>query len=200
RITSGEFGKILGARGLVTWCRGEKYYTESGWRGTKEKEGGGALINQSVHTLDLIQYLIGKKPVFMEANVSNHHLKGIIEVEDTMEAYISYGEQTACFYATTGYVADVPPMIELECEKARVRIEDLRVTVMTADGQTQTVDYSGSEHLGKSYWGSGHMDCIRSFYESIEQDRPFSVGLKQIEDTVELMLTAYETAGRAQTC
>ena len=200
RITAGEFGKILGARGLVTWCRGEKYYTESGWRGTKEKEGGGALINQSVHTLDLIQYLIGKKPVFMEANVSNHHLKGIIEVEDTMEAYISYGEQTACFYATTGYVADVPPMIELECDKARVRIEDLRVTVMTAAGQTQTVDYSGSEHLGKSYWGSGHMDCIRSFYESIEQDRPFSVGLKQIEDTVELMLTAYETAGRAQTC
>ena len=44
------------------------------------------------------------------------------------------------------------------------------------------------------------MDCIRSFYESIEQDRPFSVGLKQIEETVELMLTAYETAGRAQTC
>ena len=58
----------------------------------------------------------------MEASTSNHHLKGIIEVEDTMEAYISYGEEKACFYATTGYVADVPPMIELECEKARVRI------------------------------------------------------------------------------
>ena len=39
RITAGEFRrKILGARGLVTWCRGEKYYTESGWRGTKEKK------------------------------------------------------------------------------------------------------------------------------------------------------------------
>ena len=117
-----------------------------------------------------------------------------------MAAYISYGKQTACCHATTGYVAAVPPMIELECDKARVRIEDLRVTVMTADGQTPTVDYSGREHLGKSSWGSGHRDCIRSFYASIGQDRPFSVGLKQIEDTVELMLTAYETAGRAQTC
>lgn len=200
RITAGEFGKILGARGLVTWCRGEKYYTESGWRGTKEKEGGGALINQSVHTLDLIQYLIGKKPVFMEANVSNHHLKGTLKWRTLWRPTFPLLNRPACFYATTGYVADVPPMIELECDKARVRIEDLRVTVMTADGQTQTVDYSGSEHLGKSYWGSGHRDCIRSFYESIGQDRPFSVGLKQIEDTVELMLTAYETAGRAQTC
>ena len=195
RLENGEFGRILGARGLVTWCRRERYYTESGWRGTIEKEGGGALINQSIHTLDLIQYLIGKTPLTMEASTSNHHLKGIIEVEDTMEAYISYGEEKACFYATTGYVADVPPMIELECEKARVRIEELKVTIDNRDGETKTIDYSGREHLGKSYWGAGHMDCIHSFYESVEQGKPFSVGLEQIKDTVWLMLKAYETAG-----
>lgn len=195
RLENGEFGRILGARGLVTWCRKERYYTESGWRGTVEKEGGGALINQSIHTLDLIQYLIGKTPLTMEASTSNHHLKGIIEVEDTMEAYISYGEEKACFYATTGYVADVPPMIELECEKARVRIEELKVTIAGSDGETKTIDYSGREHLGKSYWGAGHMDCIHSFYESVEQGKPFSVGLEQIKDTVWLMLKAYETAG-----
>lgn len=196
QLKGGAFGRILGARGLVTWCRTESYYTESGWRGTLEKEGGGALINQSIHTLDLIQYLIGKKPVIMEASVSNHHLKGVIEVEDTMEAYISYGEEKACFYATTGYAADVPPIIELECEKARVRIEELKVTTYRSDGETKTMDYSGSERLGKSYWGTGHMDCIRSFYESVEQGTPFSVGLEQIRDTVWLMLTAYETAAK----
>lgn len=194
RLDQGEFGRILGARGIVTWCRNEKYYTGSGWRGTLDKEGGGALINQSIHTLDLIQYLIGKKPVWIEASTSNHHLKEIIEVEDTMEAYISYGDTTACFYATTGYAADVPPIIELECEKATVRIEDLKVTVMRPDGDSQITDYSGREHLGKSYWGSGHMDCIRCFYECVEQGESFPVGLGQIEDSVWLMLKAYDSA------
>lgn len=194
RLSQGEFGSILGARGIVTWCRNKEYYTGSDWRGTLKKEGGGALINQSIHTLDLIQYLIGKKPVTMEAATSNHHLKEIIEVEDTMEAYFSYGDTTASFYATTGYAADVPPIIELECEKARVRIEDLKVTVMRPDGSNETTDYSGREHLGKSYWGSGHMDCIRCFYECMEQRKEFPVGLKQIEDTVWLMLEAYDSA------
>lgn len=194
RLAKGEFGTVLGARGMVTWRRNEGYYTGSDWRGTLEKEGGGALINQSIHTMDLIQYLIGKKPLFMEAATSNHHLKGIIEVEDTMEAYISYGKETACFYATTGYAADVPPIIEVECEGARVRIEDLKVTVMRPDGDNETVDYSGREHLGKSYWGSGHMDCIQCFYECVEQGKEFPVGLGQIEDTVWLMLKAYDSA------
>lgn len=198
QLDRGAFGKILGARGFVTWCRKESYYTESDWRGTVRKEGGGALINQSIHTLDLIQYLIGKKPLAMEASTSNHHLKGVIEVEDTMEAYISYGEEIACFYATTGYAADVPPLIELECEKARVRIEDLRVAITGKDGEIRHTDYSGRETLGKSYWGSGHMDCIHSFYESVERETPFPVGLEQIRDTVWLMLRAYETAAEKE--
>lgn len=194
RLDRGEFGRILGARGIVTWRRNETYYTGSDWRGTLNKEGGGALINQSIHTMDLIQYLIGKKPVFVEAATSNHHLKGIIEVEDTMEAYISYGDTTACFYATTGYAADVPPVIEVECERARVRIEDLKVTVIRPDGNDEAIDYSGREQLGKSYWGSGHTDCIRCFYECLKQGKEFPVGLSQIEDTVWLMLKAYDSA------
>lgn len=55
-LASGEAGRIRGARGLVTWSRGREYYTESGWRGSLATEGGGALINQSVHTLDLLAY------------------------------------------------------------------------------------------------------------------------------------------------
>ncbi|MBS6194318.1 MAG: Gfo/Idh/MocA family oxidoreductase [Clostridiales bacterium] len=193
-LEKGEFGEIKGARGIVTWCRKEPYYTESGWRGKKETEGGGALINQSIHTMDLIQYLIGKKPVSIEAVTANHHLKGVIEVEDMMEAYISYGKESACFYATTGYVTDVPPIIELECEKARVRIEDPKVTVFREGGQVEITEGADLECLGKSYWGSGHLHCIRSFYESLETGIPFPIGLEQIEDTIWLMLNAYDSA------
>ena len=58
-LASGRAGKILGARGIVTWHRDSAYYTDSTWRGRLATEGGGALINQAVHTLDLLQYLLG---------------------------------------------------------------------------------------------------------------------------------------------
>lgn len=84
------------------------------------------MINQAVHTLDLLSDLLGK-PDWIDASLSNHHLKGLIEVEDMLEAYIRFGEKVACFYATNAYCADVPPLIEISCEKVTVRIEDLDV-------------------------------------------------------------------------
>ena len=88
-LLSGKAGSVLGVRGFVTWSRGKDYYRNSGWRGSLAREGGGVLINQSVHTLDLMTYFAGK-PEEVEASMQNHHLKGVIEVEDTMEAYIRY--------------------------------------------------------------------------------------------------------------
>ena len=103
-IASGAAGKVLGARGLVTWNRPAPYYTQSEWRGKLATEGGGVLINQAVHTLDLLSDLLGK-PDWIDASLSNHHLKGLIEVEDTLEAYIRFGEKVACFYATNASVS-----------------------------------------------------------------------------------------------
>ena len=57
-LASGEAGKIRGARGIVTWSRGKEYYTESGWRNSGYR-GGGALINQSVHTAGSAGLLLG---------------------------------------------------------------------------------------------------------------------------------------------
>lgn len=194
KLQKGELGKVLSARGIVTWRRDKEYYTESDWRGSLEKEGGGALINQSIHTLDLLQYFIDEKPSSMEATIANHHLKGIIEVEDTMEAYITYPDTRVCFYASNGYGVNAPPLIELECEKARIRLEELDVTVFYPDGRSEKWEVPSKTALGKSYWGAGHMDCIRYFYESVENHKPFAIEIEQIEDTAWLMLNAYETA------
>ena len=58
-VDSGNMGKIRSVRAFVTWCRGEDYYSDD-WHGTLEKECGGVLINQAIHTVDLIQYFTGK--------------------------------------------------------------------------------------------------------------------------------------------
>lgn len=197
-LASGKAGRILGARGLVTWSRGGAYYTESGWRGRLETEGGGALINQSIHTLDLITGFLGK-PLWVEATAANHHLKGIIEVEDTMEACIYYegreGERIpALFYATTAYCDDVPPLIEIACEHVTIRIEDLDVTLYYRDGRVEKPAIDRKEALGKSYWGSGHKDCIEDFYRCCAGDTHFAQELDGIRDTARLMLACYESA------
>lgn len=194
-LASGRLGKIKGARGIVTWNRGEAYYTQSGWRGRLETEGGGALINQSIHTMDLLGVFLGK-PVSVEAQTANHHLPGVIEVEDMMEAYIRYADAAACFYATTAYTEDAPPLIELSCEKGIVRMEDPEVTIIWPDGRREHPETVRKQALGKSYWGSGHLDCIADFYRCLRTGERFAQELDGVRDTVRLMLAAYRSAAK----
>ena len=58
-IEKGVYGKVISALALVAWGRGGKYCSESPWRGTYDKEGGSCIINQSIHTLDLLSWLTG---------------------------------------------------------------------------------------------------------------------------------------------
>jgi predicted dehydrogenase len=193
-LEAGEAGAIYGARGIVTWNRSSSYYTQSSWRGKLGTEGGGALINQSIHTMDLIAYFLGA-PQSVEAVMANHHLKGMIEVEDMMEAFIRFErERKACFYATTAYVDDVPPIIEISCENRTIRIEDLAVTYYHRDSRVEKLSIDKKEGLGKGYWGSGHRDCIEDFYRSIENNIPFALDLSNMKATILLMLGMYESA------
>ncbi|HBE14042.1 MAG TPA: gfo/Idh/MocA family oxidoreductase, partial [Clostridiales bacterium] len=123
-IDSGEYGKVLGLKGIVTWYRGGKYYTDSGWRGEWETEGGGTLMNQSIHTLDLLYYFGG--PVErVEGSVALRKNKGTIHVEDTAEATIWFKNgATAIFYATNCHVATNPIILEVVCEKASFSLRD----------------------------------------------------------------------------
>lgn len=184
------YGKILGIRGIVTWNRSIEYYRSNDWRGKLSAEGGGALINQAIHTLDLIQYFMGEKPLSVKADVQKLHLPEEIEVEDMVAAHIQYPEARASFFVTTGYVKDVPPLIELECEKARVRIEEDLVTVFD-NGEAQVYSFPEQKRLGKSHWGMGHQTAIQEFYDCVVCGEKYSIELADVEDTIWLLLQIY---------
>jgi predicted dehydrogenase/sugar phosphate isomerase/epimerase len=186
-------GKINAARAFVTWNRPKDYYTDSNWRGTWVKEGGGALINQTIHTLDLLVQLVGK-PIWTEASMHNHHLKNIIEVEDTVEAYIQFENGPVCFYATTAYSSNSPVFIELECENVTIRLEASEVTRIYPDGTRENVTFHNGHSMGKDYWGYGHATCIKEYYHCLKTGKQFSVGLEEVEDTFSLMMDVYQSA------
>ncbi len=190
-ISDPSAGRTLGARAFVTWHREAPYYADSDWRGRWDTEGGGALINQSIHTLDLLTYLLGRA-ARVENTMRNHTLKGVIEVEDTVEACIDFESGArALFYATNGYAANAPVMVEVACENVRVRMEGDELTAFWADGAVKRQRFNDAEALGKDYWGAGHYACIRDFYQSIEQKRPFANDIDSVRNTMDLMLTMY---------
>ncbi|MDL2234473.1 Gfo/Idh/MocA family oxidoreductase [Ruminococcaceae bacterium OttesenSCG-928-L11] len=192
-IRSPEAGKILGGRAFVTWHRTEPYYTESGWRGTWKTEGGGALMNQAIHTLDLLIRMIGK-PAAVSANAANHHLKGVIEVEDTMSAYLTFDNAaSATFYATTAYVTDAPVMVEILCENRTVRLEGGVVTCRCADGTVETEDFNRTATAWKDYWGNGHKACIADYYDSIRGGKPYQNDVASVGNTMSAVLGIYDS-------
>lgn len=189
-LGEGGLGAVTGARAFVTWRRDEGYY-RTDWKGRLETEGGGALINQSIHTLDLMLHFLGE-PQEVRASLSNHHLQGVIEVEDTVEAWMRFaGDRRGCFYATTAYVTDAPVILELQCERGSITIINQSMSVTDATG-THMYNVSEQAAPGKDYWGSGHLSCIADFYEKLETGERFRNDPAGVRSTMETMMKIYQ--------
>lgn len=190
-IDSGELGKVIGARAFVTWCRDEAYYA-SPWKGKLETEGGGALINQAIHTLDLLlKYFDMPKKV--KAGIAKHHLSEQIEVEDTVEAYLEFEQgERACFYATTAYTVDAPIILEYQCERGSIMIYDKLITVKENGGNERRIVCEEENGIGKTYWGNGHLNCIKDYYEKLETKERFPCDIDGVSKTFETMMQIYD--------
>lgn len=188
RVLSPEAGAIKGARAFVTWSRDAAYYGD--WHGKRATEGGGVVINQAVHTLDILVWLLGK-PQRVSSSLRNVHLEGIIEVEDTAELYLEYPGKRAVFYATTAYTQDAPVLLEVHCENYTVRAEGKTVTTVWKNGRRETVTLPEQTVAGKSYWGASHAACIRDFYDCVENKRTFALSTSNIADTIGVLMEVY---------
>lgn len=188
-LQSGELGRMTGIRAFVTWNRGAGYYQDA-WHGKWATEGGGALINQAIHTLDLLLLFLGE-PTEIDATMSNHHLRGQIEVEDTAEIWLRNGNGTGILYTSTAYGTDEPVLIDIAAERGKLRLENDTLTVYRDGNETRLV-LPEDEKLGKSYWGAGHRKCIADFYESLKTGKPCRNNVESCRVTVETMLKIYE--------
>lgn len=171
RINDGRLGKVKCARVVLTWNRPDAYYAGSDWKGTWDKEGGGVIINQTIHSLDLANWFIDSEPVSVVAHLSNRTHKAV-EVEDTAEGMIHYKNGShMMFYASNNYPCNEPIEIRLVCEHGKAVFSYGYAELTYDDGTVESVKNKPQEIVaysnGKEYWGSQHAVQIYQFYQAV---------------------------------
>lgn len=196
-LKSGELGKILAARLLVTWNRPDEYYLRSDWKGSWEKEGGGVIIDQAIHTLDLMNWFISSEIEYVDASLSR---KGheVIKVEDCAEGVIGYKNGAkASFYAMNYYTYDAPVEIELCCEEGIAKLVGEKAVITFHDGHQLIADRNPNETFDygdvKQYWGVSHGKEIQNLYHCLETgDTPRNT-VDEVISTQELVCAIYKS-------
>ncbi len=197
-IRSGKLGKITGAKSTLTWSRQADYYAGSDWKGTWDGEGGGVLIDQAIHSIDRVRYLIGEEVLWVHGNVDNncHHF---VNVEDTAAAVIGFrGGCIYNLYATNVYKDDSPIEIELLGEKGRAKmIQDMGY--IEIDGKCTEIRNTYEDVIvGPGYWGSAHDMQLQQFYDAVCNDTPVEVSLMEGRKTLELVKGIYESSRKRE--
>ncbi len=197
-LQSGELGKILSGKLEVTWNRSDEYYSHSDWKGTWDKEGGGVIIDQAIHTMDLMAWFVDSDIDYIDANISNRAHE-IIQVEDSAEGVIKYknGIVTA-FHAINYYSYDAPVEIELHCEKGIAKMVGDRAHIKFKDGRELIADNNPEDTFDygngvKGYWGMSHSRQIKNYYEALSLGvKPDITGYEAIK-TQKIICSIYES-------
>ena len=183
--------KVLGAHGSVVWNRDAAYYATGAWRGKWATEGGGSLINQALHTLDLTMWFCGD-PETAIATTANLTLKNEIEVEDTVFARFE-GDTPFTFLGTNTAGADIPVEICLHLAD-HTQLTVLPYTVLIGGVPVPSATVKRESH-GKECYGSGHEALIADFYDCVKKGKHFAIDGREGARVIRLILAAYASHG-----
>ncbi|MFI3238136.1 MAG: Gfo/Idh/MocA family oxidoreductase [Lachnospiraceae bacterium] len=135
-IANGEIGEIRRTNWIITdWYRTQAYYNNGAWRGTWAGEGGGVLVNQSPHQLDLIQWLTGV-PATVSANVK-YGYKRDVSVENEVTALLDYGNGATGVFITCTHEFNGTNRLEISGNKGRIIVDGLRKATIIRMSQTE---------------------------------------------------------------
>ena len=146
-VQSGAYGRIRRTNWLITnWYRPQCYYDSGDWRATWSGEGGGVLLNQCPHNLDLWQWICG-----MPSRVESHLHYGRwhqIEVEDDVTTYVEYPNGATGVFVTSTGDAHGTNRFEIQLDKAKLVAEDDRLSVLEYEMAEQEFSRTNTEPFG----------------------------------------------------
>ncbi|MCG3211355.1 MAG: Myo-inositol 2-dehydrogenase [Anaerolineae bacterium] len=204
-IEAGDLGQLT--LGLVTmpYFRGQKYYNLAEWRGTWAQDGGGVLMNQGIHIIDLLVWFMGD-PIAVAAHAGT--LQRNIEVEDTLAATLRFANGAlATVTATTTAAPGFPHRIELYGSNGGIQMEgdqierwslvDAGRAVVTPPPAGQSAA-AGAGADPRAVGVSGFTAIFKDFIEAIHTDRPPLVNGREGRRSLAAVLAIYQAAGLIQ--
>ena len=197
-IDAGRIGAPILCSGYVKWYRPPDYYADSRWRGTRALDGGGALMNQGVHTIDLLLWLMGNvERVYAKTLTALHE----IEVEDTVVATLEFRNgAVGTIEAGTSIYPGYKRRIEVTgsegtivMEHDRIVAADLRISdpTLVSQGEGNTNASASSPIVSDP---SGHSRLIEDFLRAIQTGRPPICDGREGRRSVELIEAIYESS------
>ena len=182
-VDAGRLGKMVLANTQIHWFRSQEYYDSATWRGTWALDGGGALMNQSIHNIDLLLYLNGDPAeVFAYTDTMTH--TGI-EVEDTAVAVIKFKNGSlGTIEASTSCAPGFPRRLELAGSKGTITLEDDRITNWTFVEELPEDEIIRQEGLSGENMKGGSSDPMDIDHEGHK---------RQIQDLAQAIISGKET-------
>ncbi|WP_435017263.1 Gfo/Idh/MocA family protein [Tundrisphaera sp. TA3] len=200
-IDSGRFGRLTLGDTYVKWWRTQEYYDSGGWRGTWDLDGGGALMNQAIHNVDLIQWLMGEVESVQAMTATLAHER--IEVEDVAVAALRFRNGAlGVIEATTAASPGLLKRTEIHGSQGSARVEQDDVTLWTfaselpgdADLLAPKGQVSGGAGDPRAISHAGHRDQLADFLRAIDENKPAQVDGREGRKAVEIIRAIYRSA------
>jgi predicted dehydrogenase len=208
-VEAGKFGRLTLGETTCKWWRTQQYYDEGGWKGTQALDGGGALMNQAIHNVDLLLWMMGPAALVSGFTATLAHER--IEVEDTAAAVIRFRSGAlGVIQATTSVHPGYPKTIAVHGDRGSAVIEQDDVLRWDFAPETDAdravkerfakkVGASGGSADPKAISHEGHRRQLADFVEAVRNGRAPKVDGREGKKSVELICAIYESnrTGRA---
>jgi len=207
-IETNRFGRLTLGDTYVKWWRTQEYYDSGGWRGTWDLDGGGALMNQAIHNVDLLYWLMGDVESVQAMTATLAHER--IEVEDTAVAALRFknGALGVIEAATSAYPG-LLKRTEIHGNKGSARVEQDDVTLWAFDTEAPGDDVilealskgsgftaGASDPRGINH--AGHRDQLADFLKAIDTGTAARVDGREGRKSVEIIRAIYQSAKTGQ--
>ena len=198
-VESGRFGNLLHGAAHIRWNRGKDYYSQAPWRGTWEQDGG-ALMNQCIHNIDLLRWMMGDEIVEV-VGMTDRLGERFIEAENLGLALIRFsnGSYGLIEGTTNIYPENLEETLYIFGEKGTVKAGGKSVNIIDewrfGDGLDKPEEVK-EEHQENppSVYGFGHNPLYADVKEAIEEDRPVYIDAHAGRRALELVLAIYESS------
>ena len=193
-LDAGVLGPIVGARAGVWWFRPAAYYRSAPWRGRWETAGGGVLINQAIHTLDLLLWFLGR-PDSVSGRAATLALADTIEVEDTASIVLDHDSGVrSTFFATNTHHTNADVELEITGRDGVLTFSGGRVRLVSpSEDRVLATDEQASGE--RSYWGKSHALLIDDFHARLADPEPFWIGPTDGLAALQVLREVYRQSG-----